>query len=158
MDGDAALLDKLGRVVPALRQALRAETVRLSEKLVAAIREDYLAGRALHARSGKLAGAVSAHVRNEDDFVGAEISLDLNAAKYGAFWESGFMRAVGSGARGGPRALLARARARYTLKHPAGVKQFDARPFLHPAFADLREEIVAALGDNGADAAAGAMR
>jgi hypothetical protein len=158
INGDAALLDKLGRVVPLVREALRAETARLSAKLVTAIREDYLFGRALEAGSGKLAGAVSATVQNDDDFVGAEISLDLNAAKYGAFWEAGFTRTIGAGARGGPRSLLGRARERYALKHPAGVKQFGARPFLHPAFADMRDEIVAALSDNGTGATVEAMR
>jgi hypothetical protein len=65
--------------------------------------------------------------------------------KYAAGWEYGFERRVGAGARGGPRTLMGRALERYIAKHPPGVKQVAARPFLAPALEGMRTLIVGEL-------------
>ena len=72
-------------------------------------------------------------------YVGTNVS-------YGAFWEHGFTRKIGAGARGGPRTLSGNALATYIARHPPGTRQYAARPFLAPALASMKAKIVADLG------------
>ena len=68
-----------------------------------------------------------------DESAGAIKSVVGTPLDYGRFWEEGFDRKIGAGARGGPRILKGKSLETYIAKHPPGTKHYDARPFLKPA-------------------------
>lgn len=114
------------------------------------VKSNYLSGEPLKVQSGRLRRSVN--VANTEDGNTFTSSVGTNVP-YGAYWEKGFDRKVGAGARGGPKkAMTDLAAMKYAAKHPPGTKHEDARPFLTPALADMKDEIRArlasAIGDN----------
>lgn len=116
---------------------------RLGLSLLAKVKEVYLSGAALNTRSGRLRrSANEKFTENGTTFLS---SVGTNVS-YGRAWELGFDRKIGAGARGGPRNPMTNlAAAKYLAKHPPGMKHEEARPFLQPALADMKDEIRASL-------------
>jgi phage gpG-like protein len=107
------------------------------------VKNNYLSGQSLNVRSGR--GRRSINVSNTEDGTSYSSSVGTNVP-YMAFWEKGFDRKIGAGARGGPRRNLTElAAVKYWAKHPPGTKHEDARPFLQPALADMKDDIRARL-------------
>jgi phage gpG-like protein len=100
-------------------------------------------GGSLGVQSGRLRRSIN--VSNTEDGASYSSSVGTNVP-YGAYWEKGFDRKIGAGARGGPRRNLTElAAVKYWAKHPPGMKHEEARPFLQPALQDMKDEIRARL-------------
>ena len=115
---------------------------RLGLNLLARVKDFYLSGESLNVRSGRLRR--STNEKFTEDGTNFSSSVGTNVP-YGRYWELGFDRKVGAGDRGGPRSMSDLAAAKYAAKHPPGTKHYDARPFLTPALADMKDEIRATL-------------
>jgi len=140
--GDRELVQR----VSAIPQAAQAELVPTVQRLIFAVearsKTTYLRGpRPLHLGvvTGRLSSSVTTHMEVTSDSVYGICGTNVG---YGKLWELGFTKKVGAGARGGPRTLTGGARERYFAKHPPGVKQVAARPFLSPALDDIRPQAV----------------
>ena len=152
--GDKALIAKFegayGKMKPGLDQVVQ----KLGFALQLRVQRDYLRGpRPAHLGvvTGRLMGSIAqgnamTRSRFESTPVSAFAFVGTNV-EYAAGWERGFTRKIGAGARGGPRTLSGRARETYFAKHPPGVKNIAARPFLAPALADMRQIIVDQLAE-----------
>ena len=145
LEGDRQIEARFERIEPSLRAELRRTVEMLAIKLVAHAQADYLSGQALGVRTGRLRRSITEVTTATDTSVSASVGPNLQAGKYAAAWEFGFDRKVGAGARGGPRTLLGRSRERYMLKHPPGIKHYAARPYMRPALADMRPQIIEAI-------------
>lgn len=138
--GDHELVQR----VAAIPQAAHDELVPTVQKLILQVearsKSSYLRGpRPTHlgVKTGRLISSVTTRMEVSADSVYGICGTNVS---YGALWELGFKRRVGAGARGGPRTLSGKARATYFAKHPPGVKDVAARPFLSPALADVRPQ------------------
>jgi hypothetical protein len=90
-------------------------------------------------RTGLLSGNISDLPSEDGNSFSSSVGTNV---PYGRYWEKGFDRKVGAGARGGPqKPMTSLAEMKYQAKHPPGTKHEDARPFLTPALADMKEEI-----------------
>jgi HK97 gp10 family phage protein len=149
---------KLGKIEPNVREALRKEVQRLSLSLVARIQKEYLSGQVLNVRTGTLRRSINAQQFDGTNNVSAQVGANLAKAKYAKAWEFGFDRKVGAGARGGPRTLIGKARDRYIMKHPSGVKHYAARPFVRPAFDAMKPQIIIGIETAGKKAIKDTMK
>lgn len=95
-------------------------------------------GGVLSVRTGRLRRSITFRVEGSKEKPVGTVGTNLD---YGAAWEFGFDRKVGAGARGGPRTLKGAARDRYMLKHPSGIKHYEARSFLRSALQEAGPEI-----------------
>jgi phage gpG-like protein len=151
--GDKALVARIrgaGMVVKAeIDDTVRKLGYALERKVV----NDYLHGprpQRLGFRHGKLAASITqgnadSRSRFESTETTAIAYVGTNVS-YGAAWEHGFSRKVGAGARGGPRTVSGKALDSYIRRHPPGVRQVAARPFLAPALFEMRAQIQTELG------------
>lgn len=148
--GDRELIARMQGVPAAMKAEVDRTVDNLTFQLERTVKQQYLTGQALKVRTDRLRGSITrlapeTRTRVEKGpnfsygFVGTNVS-------YGAFWEHGFSRKVGAGARGGPRTLSGQALATYFARHPPGTRAYAARPFLAPALASMREKIVSELG------------
>ena len=142
LEGDRQIEARFERIEPSLREHLREVVGNLGYKLETIVKRDYLTGQVLAVRSGLLRKRITSKLTSTDTTVEASVGPNMEVARYAAAWEFGFDRKVGAGARGGPRTLIGKAKERYMLKHPAGVKHYAARPYMHPAFESMRAEII----------------
>lgn len=138
--GDRELVQR----VASIPQAAQAELVPTVQRLILAVearaKTSYLRGpRPLHLGvvTGRLSSSITTQMEVTSDSVYGICGTNV---AYGKLWEEGFTKKIGAGARGGPRTLTGAARARYFAKHPPGVKQVAARPFLSPALDDIRPQ------------------
>jgi HK97 gp10 family phage protein len=138
--GDRELIQKMERLGPVQHRALVNVITRLSTELSALVKTGYLSGQALKRKTGRLSRSVNYKIAESSSSIVGSVGTNV---EYGRYWELGFDRAVGAGARGGPRTLIGRARDRYFEKHPPGTRHYDARPFLKPALADMKSKIIA---------------
>lgn len=151
--GDRAMVARFGDLPAATKLKLDLTTQALGFELEARVKAKYLRGpRPTHLGvvTGRLLSSIAkggpeSRSRFESKPFSATYYVGTNV-EYGAAWEFGFSRKVGAGARGGPRYLSDRAftgsaLSTYFSKHPPGVKQIAARPFLHPALDDMRAHI-----------------
>lgn len=155
--GDRALVERIGRVPAAVMQEVTQTVKKLGFEVEARTRSAYLRGprpEKLGVRTGRLMSSISpgsadSRSRLEAGSTAVYYYVGTNVP-YGALWEYGFAKRIGAGARGGPKTLSGKARDTYFMRHPPGVKEMAARPFLAPALADLRQhvrdELTAALG------------
>lgn len=162
--GQRELTAKFQAAGPKIKAAIDAEVQKLGFALQLRVQRDWLRGP----RPSKLGVVTGRLLRSITQGSGADtrsrfVSTPTSATAivgtnvtYGAAWELGFSRKVGAGARGGPRTLTGRARDTYIAKHPPGVKQVAARPFLAPALDGFKAEATAriekALRDGTAEA------
>jgi phage gpG-like protein len=148
--GDRQLVQRLKLAPGVVRQEVVKTVKKLGFELQAHVQKDYLTGP----RPAKL-GVVTNRLRasitpnggdSRSRFVdtGGDISYYVGTnVSYGALWEYGFRMKVGAGARGGPKSMTHVTELEmYFAKHPAGVKQMAARPFLKPALDDMRQKII----------------
>ena len=120
-----------------VRAALTATTMRLAIEAQRKVMAEKLSGQVLHVRTDRLRASVNVQPISEAGRIGASTGTNVS---YGAYWELGFRRRVGAGARGGPHGLSTDALARYTAKHPAGMRQYGPRSFLSPVLSEMRAQ------------------
>ena len=138
--GDRELVQRVSSIPQAAHDELVLTVQRLIYAVEARSKAGYLRGpRPLHLGvvTGRLSGSVTTHMEVTSDSVYGICGTNVG---YGKAWELGFTRKIGAGARGGPRTLTGGARERYFAKHPPGVKQVGARPFLAPALEDIKPQ------------------
>lgn len=129
-----------GGTLDAIKKEMERQAIALQNK----VKNDYLSGQVLNVRTGHLKRSITEKVTSDgqghfEGIVGTNI-------KYGRYWELGFDRKVGTGARGGPKTITsAITLAKYMLAHPPGQKHYNARPFLKPALLESAPAIRAAL-------------
>lgn len=125
-----------------LRDELETCIKKLTMDLTKKVKQEKLSGQSLNRKTGRLSRSVTPSFdSNGGKFVGI---VGTNVS-YGRFWELGFDRKVGAGARGGPRKMLENAKARYFQKHPPGVKHYGPRSFLGSALNEMAPEIQAKI-------------
>jgi phage gpG-like protein len=141
--GDKALIAKFSALPGAIKTELDNTIRRLTEQVKATSQAHYLRGprpTKLGVKTGRLITSIATRYEftpsSSYGYVGTNVG-------YGISWERGFTRRVGAGARGGhfwgwSQGTL----ATYFAKHPPGLKQIGARPFLAPALADNRQYII----------------
>ena len=113
---------------------------RLTIQLQANVKQDKLSDNVLMVRTGRLRRSITNDIQDTGYSIIGIVGTNVS---YGKFWEEGFSRKVGAGARGGPRTLQGAAIARYISKHPSGIKNYGPRSFLKSALADMQQKIVA---------------
>lgn len=147
--GDRELIARMQGVPAAMKAEVDKTVTKLGFELQARVQTAYLTGQVLHVRTGRLRSSISpggdSRSRTVITDTAATAYVGTNVS-YGAFWEHGFTRKIGAGARGGPRTLSGNALATYIARHPPGTRQYAARPFLAPALASMKAKIVADLG------------
>jgi phage gpG-like protein len=150
--GSELVQAKLAQIGAMQRKRISATVHRLGLMTLKAAKE-YLNGprpENLGDVSGRLRRSVNENFTEDGNTFRSTVGTNL---PYGAYWEKGFDRKVGFGARGGPKTALSqygeqRAIIRSYTKYgnsPGMTKHFDARPFLTPALADMKDEIRARL-------------
>jgi len=148
--GDRTLIERLGKMPPAVTSEVDAAVQKLGFELQARVQGSKLTGQVLHVRTGRLRsslaqGASDTRSRFESTTDAAIAYVGTNVS-YGVAWELGFSRRVGAGARGGPRTLTGKSLQTYIARHPPGVRQYAARPYLAPALFEMRAQITQELG------------
>lgn len=147
---------KLAQISANRRERIRKTVNALGITLQNKVNTEYLHGprptNLAVGRTGNLSRNISC-TQDKGDGVNTFTSSVGTNVPYGRYWELGFTRKVGFGARGGPKNKLTqygeqRAIIRSYQKYgnsPRQMKQFAARPFLQPALADMKDEIRARL-------------
>ena len=163
--GDKEVVARLKAMPDKVMDAVALKVYELGVGLQRIVVTGYLSGPR-PARLGRVTGRLASSItgggdtrsrfeRNGDvatSYVGTNVS-------YGALWENGFTRKVGAGARGGPRFLTSAAQIQsYFSRHPPGVKNVPARPFLAPALAQFKPTIIYELQKVVLQAAQAAMK
>lgn len=148
--GDRELIARMQGVPAAMKAEVDKTVDKLCFELEASVKTQYLTGQVLRVRTDRLRGSITRRAPETRTRVvitdTAAIAYVGTNVSYGAFWEHGFTRKIGAGARGGPRTLSGNALATYIARHPPGTRQYAARPFLAPALASMKAKIVADLG------------
>ena len=163
--GDKEVIARLKAMPDKVFDAVALTVYQLGVQLQRQVVTGYLCGpRPTHL--GRVTGRLAASITGGGDtrsrfernglvatsYVGTNVS-------YGAAWENGFSKKVGAGARGGPRFLTSATQIQsYFTKHPPGVKQVPARPFLTPALAQMKPLIIAEIQKTVLLAAQNAMK
>ncbi len=163
--GDKEVIARLKAMPDKVFDAVALTVYQLGVQLQRQVVTGYLSGpRPTHL--GRVTGRLAASITGGGDtrsrfernglvatsYVGTNVS-------YGAAWENGFSKKVGAGARGGPRFLTSAAEIQtYFAKHPPGVKQVPARPFLTPALQQMKPMIIAEIQKTVLLAAQNAMK
>ena len=164
--GDKEVIARLNampsKVMDAVAQTVDMLGVSLQRKVV----KSYLSGpRPTHL--GRVTGRLASSIARGSGDSASSFERSGNVATsyvgtnvpYGKAWELGFQRKIGAGARGGPKSITSpSAIARYFAKHPPGIKQIGARPFLRPALAEMKPTIVAEIQKAVTKAAQQAMK
>ena len=145
--GSELVVAKLAQISVARRNRVRATVNALGVALHNLVVSKYLNGpRPGHlgvGKTGLLWGSINDKPSEDGNSFSSSVGTNV---PYGAYWEKGFDRKVGAGARGGPKkAMTSLAAMKYAAKHPPGTKHEDARPFLQPALADMKDDIRARL-------------
>jgi phage gpG-like protein len=143
--GDRELVAALNAAGPKVKAAIDAEVQKLGYALQLRVQSDWLRGprpTRLGVVTGRLLrsitqGAGDSRSRFVSTATTAYAYVGTNV-EYGAPWEYGFQRKIGAGSRGGPRTLMGKALQTYIAKHPPGVKNVGARPFLAPALEEFK--------------------
>jgi len=134
------------------RSVIEKAVMREAINLVRYVKEQKLTGQSLQVQTGRLRRSITAKFEGEGtDTFTAIVGTNV---KYGRFWELGFSRKVGAGARGGPRSLSGTALQKYLAKHPPAMKSISARPFLRNSF----EENMPRIKENLAKSVREALR
>jgi phage gpG-like protein len=142
--GGDELVAKFTSFSDVFRDELQTCIKTLTMDLVKKVKEEKLSGQVLNRKTGRLSRSITPEF--EFSANSAYGIVGTNVA-YGRAWELGFTREVGAGARGGPRAMLEREKARYFAKHPPGNKTYAARPFLKSALDEMRDQIQEQIKD-----------
>lgn len=141
--GVEKVLSFMQSIRPGVASTIRAEMERQTITLQNKVKDDYLSGGALNVRTGTLKRSISKRVTEADGHYEGIVGTNV---KYGRYWEQGFDRKVGAGARGGPKSISSQLElVKYILLHPPGKKHYTARPFLVPALNALAPSIRVAL-------------
>lgn len=151
--GGEQLVAKFDAMPARIKASLDATVQKLGFALQGRVMAEYLRGpRPVHlgVRTGRLINSI---IQGGPDTRSRFVSSPTSAfafvgtnVEYAAGWEYGFQRKVGAGARGGKfLGMGEKALATYFAKHPPGIKDVAARPFLAPALADMRQIIVAQM-------------
>ncbi len=157
--GDRELIARLNAMPRQAKARIDATVQALGYELERKVKTSYLRGprpTRLGVKTGRLLasithGAANSRSRFESTPDKSIYYVGTNV-EYGKYWEYGFKRKVGAGARGGPGLRVAtsvgpsKTLATYFAKHPPGIKSVAARPFLRPALDDLRAHITERLG------------
>jgi hypothetical protein len=152
--GSELVVAKLAQISVARRNRVRATVNALGVALHNLVVSKYLNGpRPGHlgvGKTGLLWGSINDKPSEDGNSFSSSVGTNV---PYGAYWEKGFDRKIGAGARGGPSvgprlgpgSMTDLAKVKYFAKHPPGTKHEDARPFLTPALADMKDDIRARL-------------
>jgi phage gpG-like protein len=148
--GDRALVARIAGAGAIVKAEIDVTVQKLGYALQARVQTQKLTGQVLRVRTGRLRSSIA---QNSADTRSRFESTDTTAiayvgtnVSYGAAWEHGFSRKVGAGARGGPRTISGKALDSYIRRHPPGVRQVPARPFLAPSLFEMRAQIQTELG------------
>ena len=141
--GVEKVLSLMESMRPGVSAGIKAEMLRQTITLQNKVKSSYLSGNPLNVRTVRLKNSITQKVTESDGHFEGIVGTNV---KYGRYWEKGFDRKVGAGARGGPRTITsALALAKYFMLHQPGTKHYAARPFLVPALNELSPSIRAAL-------------
>ena len=145
--GIEKVLSLMEAMQPGIIAGIKAEMSRQAIILQGTVQHNYLEGpRPLHlgvGKTGLLKRSITQKVTESNGHYEGIVGTNV---KYGGYWEKGFDRKVGAGARGGPKTIVSEmALAKYRATHQPGVKHYAARPFLVPALRELEPSIRAAL-------------
>ena len=148
--GSDQLIAKIDALPARIKVSLDATVQKLGFALQGKVQAQYLRGpRPSHLGvvTGRLLGSIAqggADTRSRFESTGTSAFAFVGTnVEYAAGWEFGFQRKLGAGTRGGKfLGMGEKALATYFAKHPPGVKDVAARPFLAPALADMRQIIV----------------
>lgn len=148
--GDKALVARIAGAGDVIKAEIDETVQKLGYALQARVQTQMLTGQVLRVRTGRLRSSIA---QNAADSRSRFVSTATSAiayvgtnVSYGAAWEHGFSRKVGAGARGGPRTISGKALDSYIRRHPPGMRQYAARPFLEPALFQMRAQIQNELG------------
>ncbi len=130
--GGDNVLKKIMEMRSASKDAIEKAVMREAINLIRYIKEQKLNGGVLNVRTGRLRRSITAQFEGQG--TGTFTAKVGTNVKYGRYWELGFSRKVGAGARGGARTLKGSALEKYMAKHPAGTKNYAARPFIKSSF------------------------
>lgn len=139
--GADRVIEQFQGITPRVRERLWDSVRMLGLRLQANVQSDWLSGRALHRRTGRLASSVKARFQSTSRSATSTVGTNLS---YGRFWELGFhgMETV--------RAHTRRFHKVYGREVKPGVAQVGAfsrkvdqaaRPFLKPALRELTPTI-----------------
>lgn len=121
----------------AVRERVRAQVQVLGLVLLSNIKKDKLSGGVLNVRTGRLRRSVNEETTDAGDVIESTVGTNV---VYGRFWELGFdgieqVKAHTRTLRGVTQQVRTYSRA----VHQA------ARPFLQPALAEMRDQVIASL-------------
>lgn len=164
--GDKRLIAKFSAMPGEIKASIDRTVEALGFAVQAKVQGEYLRGprpEHLGVRTGRLLGSITqgapdSRSRFESTATTAFAFVGTNV-EYGQFWEYGFTRRTGAGARGGkftgmgPKALET-----YFSKHPPGEKNYPARPFLAPGLEAMRQTIVDQISASLSNAATRALK
>ena len=127
----------LGNLSASLRRRLSKCVSALGIELQGRVIEE-LTNDVLHVRSNRLRASITQQVFEDGDTIRSTIGTNV---PYGGFWERGFERKTGAGARSALPSMRGGTLRKYIASHPPGEKTFDPRPFLRPALDERRDYI-----------------
>lgn len=137
--GDKEVIAKLDAFGPNVENSLQRTVSSLAIELQRYVMQNKLSGQVLNVRTGRLRRTIFQRVNNQNYAVTGEVGTGV---KYGIYWENGFTRKIGAGARGGPKGLSGNALERYISKHPPGTRDYGPRSFLRTSLDDKRQRIL----------------
>jgi hypothetical protein len=131
-------------VLDGLRKEMRRQTIALQSTVVRGYLDGHISATVglKVGKTGHLHRSIAEKVTESGGHFEGIVGTKVN---YGVFWETGFDRKVGAGARGGPKSITsAMALAKYHQMHPSGVRHYR-RQFLAPALIERTPAIRQAL-------------
>ena len=142
LEGDQETIARFTLFSGNLREQLQKTVKKLTMDLTKHVKQDKLSGQVLNRRpnGGRLSRSITPSFEMSADSAVGIVGTNVD---YGRYWELGFDRKVGAGARGGPRQMLEKAKAAYFAKYPPGMKHYGPRSFLGSALDDMRPKIKA---------------
>jgi phage gpG-like protein len=153
LDGLEQTSARLDGYPAALQAALVAKADELAAALADLVKSDKLAGAVLNSRTGTLADSITASVAADADGVRASVGSDGDV-KYAAIQEYGGKTGAHEilPVKGAALAFVVGDAQHFArrVEHPGSV--IPERSYLRSALEDMKDEILAALGDAAAEA------
>lgn len=146
--GDRDLIARIGEMPRTVHDELAREVKRLGFKLEALVKTQYLTGQVLKVRTGRLKSSITqgaAESRSRFSDTGTEVAYFVGTnVKYGRTWEYGADVPAYTVRPKNARALHFNVGGRdvFAMKAEIPAHHIAARPFLAPALAQMKQEII----------------
>ena len=135
--GDKSLIERLGRVAPAMKKEVDATVMKLGFELQARVQTQKLTGQVLHVRTGRLKSSITQRFESTAEMATSIVGTNVS---YGVMWEKGI--AAHDVVPVKAKALRFEIGGQIFFRKKVHIPAQAARPFLEPALQEMRPQIV----------------